>query len=285
MTTATTGTGTLTLGVAVDGFQTFAAAGVADAATVAYIIEDGDAWEVGTGVYTTSGTTLTRVVEESSNADAALDLTGSAEVFIGLTAAALAAGATIRASQVFTASGTWTKPAGLDGNTQVRVQLFGGGGGGGSGSGGGGGGGAGVTLIFLASELGATETVTIGAGGAVNTVGSNSTFGSLLTAFGGGRGFGSQVGEGATETSRGGTGSSSNRTGPTANTIYGGGGGGQNGLGGDAVFGGGGGGSANNGGASAYGGNGGNSGQPGLAPAGGGGRNAAGARGECRVYI
>jgi len=91
MTTATTGTGTLTLGTAVAGFQTFAAAGVPNAATVAYIIEDGDAWEVGTGVYSTSGTTLTRVVEESSNADAALNLTGSAEVFIGLTAAAIAA--------------------------------------------------------------------------------------------------------------------------------------------------------------------------------------------------
>jgi len=91
MTTATTGTGTLTLGAAVDGFQSFTAAGVANAATVAYIIEDGNAWEIGTGVYSTSGTTLTRVVEESSNADAALNLTGSAEVFIGLTAAAIAA--------------------------------------------------------------------------------------------------------------------------------------------------------------------------------------------------
>ena len=110
MTTATTGTGTLTLGAAVDGFQTFAAAGVADASTVAYIIEDGDAWEVGTGVYTTSGTTLTRVVEESSNADAALDLTGSAEVFIGLTAAALAALATQTGVQTLT-NKTLTAPA------------------------------------------------------------------------------------------------------------------------------------------------------------------------------
>ena len=99
MTTATTGTGTLTLGAAVDGFQSFAAAGVTDAATVAYIIEDGDAWEVGTGFYSTSGTTLTRVVEESSNADAALNLTGSAEVFIGLTAAALAALAPVSLTQ------------------------------------------------------------------------------------------------------------------------------------------------------------------------------------------
>ena len=110
MTTATTGTGTLTLGAAVDGFQSFAAAGVANATTVAYIIEDGDAWEVGTGVYTTSGTTLTRVVEESSNADAALNLTGSAEVFIGLTAAALAAFATMTGAQTLT-NKTLTAPA------------------------------------------------------------------------------------------------------------------------------------------------------------------------------
>jgi len=110
MTTATTGTGTLTLGTAVAGFQTFAAAGVANAATIAYIIEDGDAWEVGTGVYTTSGTTLTRIVAESSNADAALNLTGSAQVFIGLTAAAVAELATQTGAQTLT-NKTLTAPA------------------------------------------------------------------------------------------------------------------------------------------------------------------------------
>jgi hypothetical protein len=82
MTTATTGAGPITLGSAVDGYQTFAAAGVADADVVRYVIEDGDAWEIGTGTYTASETELSRTVSESSNADAAINLTGSAVVFV-----------------------------------------------------------------------------------------------------------------------------------------------------------------------------------------------------------
>ena len=82
MTTATTGTGTITLGSAVDGYQTFADAGVADGETVRYVIEDGTAWEIGTGTYTASGTTLSRTVTESSNADAAINLSGSAIVYV-----------------------------------------------------------------------------------------------------------------------------------------------------------------------------------------------------------
>ena len=45
MSTATTGTGTVTLGSAVAGFQTFASSGVANADVVRYTIEDGTAWK------------------------------------------------------------------------------------------------------------------------------------------------------------------------------------------------------------------------------------------------
>ena len=86
MTTATTGTGTITLGSAVDGFQTFASAGITNGDTVRYTIEDGDAWEIGTGTYTASGTTLSRSVTESSNSGAAISLSGDATVMLTIAA-------------------------------------------------------------------------------------------------------------------------------------------------------------------------------------------------------
>jgi hypothetical protein len=82
MTTATTGTGTITLGAAVSGYLTFALAGVANGETVSYAIKDGANSEIGTGVYTASGTTLARTVTNSTNSNAAIGLSGTAEVFI-----------------------------------------------------------------------------------------------------------------------------------------------------------------------------------------------------------
>jgi hypothetical protein len=83
MSTSTTGTGTLTLGSPSGGFQSFADAGIMDGNTVRYVIEDiNNEYEIGLGVYTASGTTLTRTPSESSNGGAAINLTGNAVVFI-----------------------------------------------------------------------------------------------------------------------------------------------------------------------------------------------------------
>jgi hypothetical protein len=82
MTTATTGTGTMTLGVAVSGYLTFAQAGVADQTIVFYGIKDGSGSECGYGTYTASGTTLSRNAIKSTNGNAAINLDGSAEVYV-----------------------------------------------------------------------------------------------------------------------------------------------------------------------------------------------------------
>jgi len=236
--------------------------------------------------------------------------------------------------QAFTGSGTWTKPAGATALSVTLIRVWGAGGSGGGGQGaaaantripGGGGGAAACTEKWLrTTTLGATETITIGAGGTPGgtggvsgaggngTAGGNSSFGSWGTGYGGGSGggaidlgisaFGATGGGGGGQLSVGGNGGSGYPTnnagtggaptqrywsGGTPATVYGGGGGG--GTGGQSqgnVLGG-------TGGASTYGGGGGAScdfnaneygGPGGMSVFGGGGGGAGGGITAANAY-
>jgi hypothetical protein len=98
--------------------------------------------------------------------------------------------------QTFDSSGDWTKPSGYSANSRVLIQAWGGGGSGARQStatscGGGGGGGYNERWLSL-SQLGSTETVTIGAGGASRTgsnqagaQGGDTSVGTLVFGYGG----------------------------------------------------------------------------------------------------
>ena len=120
---------------------------------------------------------------------------------LSLSAGILAATGGAVDEQIFTASGVWSKPAGV---TVVHVEAIGGGQGGVASRGtttalrraGGGSGGLHAHGLFRAADLGSTVAVTVGAGGASVTLTSNgvsggnpggtSSFGSHLIAPGGG---------------------------------------------------------------------------------------------------
>lgn len=83
--TATTGTGTVTLGSAVVPYQTWATSGAVTGRFYDYLIEDGTSWEIGLGLYNAGTGTLTRPgpgVDPNfeSSSGALLNLSGSATV-------------------------------------------------------------------------------------------------------------------------------------------------------------------------------------------------------------
>jgi hypothetical protein len=118
MTVASGGAGSITLGTAVDGYQTFADAGVSDTNVVRYTIEDGDDWEIGTGVYTASGTTLVRTVTESSNGDAAITCSADAVIFVTIAAEDLS----INAAPIWSTELPATLRLGYDGTTAKIID-------------------------------------------------------------------------------------------------------------------------------------------------------------------
>jgi hypothetical protein len=83
-TTTTTGTGTITLGGAATGFQSFSVIGNANTTFYTIQLSNTNEWEVGIGTYTLSGTTLSRdTILESSNGGTAVNFSaGSKDVFV-----------------------------------------------------------------------------------------------------------------------------------------------------------------------------------------------------------
>lgn len=129
MTSATTGTGALTLGSAVTGCLTFADAGVINNEVVSYGISDGAHSEVGVGVYATAGPTLSRVtVHASTNSGNLIECTGSQHVFITTLATdtqQLNGWREVKDAWTYASANTITVPAGADNIYEVgnRIKL------------------------------------------------------------------------------------------------------------------------------------------------------------------
>lgn len=144
------------------------------------------------------GSTVVAVTSTGVAVTGTLEVSGT----LSVTGAITGVDGAFRSIQVFTVSGTYTRPAGL---VRAKITVVGGGGGGGGGNAvsygaPGAGGGGGAIRIVGAATLGASQTVTIGAaggGGALNTTGGaggTTSIGVLLSATGGIGGGGGRSG-------------------------------------------------------------------------------------------
>ena len=278
----------------------------------------------GTGQTTIAEAIAALLPSQSGNADKALVTNGTSLLWSAITTSSFtkytfAGGAGTGSTRTH----TWTKPS--SGSTAL-VFIWGGGGAGAADNAEGGGGGAGSNCgfgLFPLTDLGGTETITLGQGGQATATdqdaesGTNSTFGSHVTSYGGvgGNDDNSKIAYGSTPFGQGtreqlGVLDTAATADDFGYTIFSGGNGGvQKGSGGgardggNAFFGGAGGGScdasgnkAAAGGTSIIGGNGGaanagtTDGEDGATPGGGGGAAedatpGNGGNGECWVII
>lgn len=155
---------------------------------------------IGTGTVTVDGNGSETIDGSASFSLSQNDfsvLVSSGTTWTSMTAQAGVGSGGFIGTEIFTSSGTWTKPSGTN---AVEVWVIGGGGGaGGVATAGlgeaiisGGGGGGGAVYRYISSGLGATETVTVGSGGSGGAAGANngsqggtSSFGSFGSANGG----------------------------------------------------------------------------------------------------
>lgn len=171
------------------------------ALTTAMITEQADAvWEAGTG-------TTASIVAPDAIAAAIAALGGGG-------------GETFNSMQVFTTSGTWTRPSGV---TKVHMIVIGGGGGSGDGGSGSGAGGEAEKILDVTSI--ASSTITVGSGGSGNSGGGsnggNSSWADGTNTITGGGGSAGDNSAGAGGTASGGDWNMTGVSGDTASKGWG----------------------------------------------------------------